>query len=85
MNTWNSWNGTCQSPVALLPDSATGAAIAHLTPPLRWIMILGGSNGLSTKEIANLAGVGLKVVKSMQVRGLTLIQKELLMGCGATS
>jgi DNA-directed RNA polymerase specialized sigma24 family protein len=85
MNTGNSWNGTCQSPVASLSDSATGTAIAHLPAPLRWIVILGGSNGLSTKEIANLAGVGLRVVKSMQVRGLALIRKELLNGCGATS
>lgn len=68
---------------AMLGDGVIGAAISHFQAPLRWVMILGEANGLSTKEIANLGGVSLKIVKSMQDRGRALIQKELLMGCGA--
>jgi DNA-directed RNA polymerase specialized sigma24 family protein len=79
MDTGNSRDRTCRSAAAMLRESAIGAAIAHLSAPLRWVMILGERNGLSTKEIANLAGVSLAAVKSMQGRGLALIQEELLM------
>jgi len=85
MNTIVLRNRLHGSPAARVRDNVLGAAIAHLPDIFRWVMILGGPSGLSTKEIANLAGVGLKVVKSMQGRGLALIQKELLIGCGAAS
>lgn len=61
------------------PDRATGAAIAHLPMLVRWIMLLGGQHGLSTKEIANLSGTSIKTVKSIQDRGHKLIESELQM------
>ena len=83
MSTGNSRNNSYRSPGAKLRDSALGAAIAHLPVPVRWIMILGAREGLSARDIANLAGVNIEVVKSLQGRGLALIQKELLCGCDA--
>lgn len=85
MKTRSHSNTAHRSSARLSGDGVIGAAIAHLKAPLRWVMILGEANGLSTKEIANLAGVSLKVVRSMQYRGLALIQRELMLGCGATS
>lgn len=69
---------TTQSPMDRLCDSAVGTAIAGLPAALRWVMLLGGQNGLSTREIATLAGVSTDVVKSTKHRGLTLIQRALL-------
>jgi DNA-directed RNA polymerase specialized sigma24 family protein len=66
-------------------DRALGAAIARLPATIRWIVILGERDGLSTREIADLAGVSLDLVKSMQAQGLALIQKDILIGCGAVS
>jgi len=83
MKTRSHSNKAHRSSAKLPGDGVIGAAIAHLKAPLRWVMILGETNGLSTKEIANLAGVSLKVVQSMQDRGLALIQRELLLGHGA--
>jgi len=85
MSTRNSPNKSHRSSAAVSRGGATEAAIAHLPAPLRWVMILGGHSGLSTKEIASLAGVSLRIVQSMQDRGLALIRKEFLMGCGAAS
>ena len=73
------------SPVDLARDNVIGAAIAHLPDIFRWVMILGGRNGLSTREIATLAGVSPRLIESTQNRGLTLIQKELLKYTRATS
>jgi DNA-directed RNA polymerase specialized sigma24 family protein len=42
-------------------------------------MILGERGGLTTGEIARLAGVSLDTVKAIQNRGRTLIQEEILM------
>jgi DNA-directed RNA polymerase specialized sigma24 family protein len=56
---------------------ATGWAIAHLPSPVRWVMLLGGQHGLSTKEIANLSGVSMQAVKAIQNRGRELIEAEL--------
>lgn len=78
-------NKAHRSSAKLPDDGVIGAAIAHLKAPLRWVMILGETNGLSTKEIANLAGVSLKVVQSMQDRGLALVHRELLLGHPATA
>lgn len=69
---------TTRSPMNKLRDSVIGTAIAGLPDALRWVMLLGGQNGLSTREIAVLAGVSPNVIKSTQHRGLTLIQKALL-------
>ena len=85
MNTGNAWNRTRRFPTAMLRDSAIGKAIARLPETLRWVMILGERNGLSTTEIANLAGVSPKVIESTQNRGLVLIQKELLIRVGVAS
>ena len=73
MNTRNSRNRTHQVLAAMLCDRANGAAIAHLPAPLRWVMILGEPNGLSTREIANLAGISIEAVISIQGRGLALM------------
>lgn len=69
---------TTQSPMDNLRDSAIGTAIAGLPDALRWVMLLGGQDGLSTREISVLAGVSPSVIKSTQRRGLTLIQNILL-------
>jgi DNA-directed RNA polymerase specialized sigma24 family protein len=79
MNIRHSQNRTCRPHAAMLRNGAISAAIAHLSAPLRWIMILGERSGLSTGEIAQLAGVSLEDVQRMQGRGRALIQKELLM------
>jgi DNA-directed RNA polymerase specialized sigma24 family protein len=58
-------------------NRATGVAMAHLPSPLRWIMLLGGQHGLSIKDIANLSGVSIKAIQSIQSRGFKLIETEL--------
>lgn len=70
-------NKVTQSRAGALRDSAIGTAIARLPKVLRWVMILGDRNGLSTREIATLAGVDPKVIESTQVRGLALVRREL--------
>jgi len=85
MNSEKSRNNARRSPAATLDDSALGAAIARLPATIRWIVILGGRNGLSTREIANLAGIDPELVKSMQGRGLALIHEDLLIQRGAAS
>ena len=57
--------------------SALAAAIARLPATVRWIVILGERDGLSPKDIANLAGVSLELVESMLDRGLAIIRKDL--------
>jgi DNA-directed RNA polymerase specialized sigma24 family protein len=84
MNTRHSAPNATRAPIRR--NRAIEAAIAHLQAPLRWVMILGERGGLSTGEIANLAGVGLEVVKSIQSRALALIERELQVrspGCRA--
>lgn len=66
------------TPIDAIGESAMGKAIARLPDALRWVMLLGGRNGLSICEIAALAGVSQKIVESTQHRGLALLQKELL-------
>ena len=78
MNTIVLRNRLHGSPAAAVLDNVLGAAIAHLPDIFRWVMILGGRDGLSIREIATLAGVSPKLIESTQNRGLTLIQKELL-------
>ena len=85
MNPENSRNNARRLPAATLDDSALGAAISRLPATIRWIVILGERNGLSTREIANLAGVSLELVKSMRGRGLALIQDDLVIQRGAAS
>ena len=85
MKTRSHSNKVHRSTATLSGDGIIGAAIAHLKAPLRWVMILSETDGLATKEIANLAGVSLKVVQSMQDRGLALVQRELLLGHGTTA
>ena len=80
MDTGNLRNGTRRSAAAILRDSAIGTAIAHLPDTLRWVMILGEDNGLSTRELADLTGVSCKVIESTHDQGLALIRKELLIG-----
>lgn len=77
MNLRHSLRRRLESPVDLLRDSALGTAISHLPDAMRWVMILGGRNGLSTDEIAALAGVSPKLVESTQHRGTMLVQREL--------
>lgn len=71
-------HGTIPSPMDMLRDSAIGTAIAGLPDALRLVLLLGGQDGLSTREIATLAGVSPKVIESTRNRGNTLVQKELM-------
>jgi DNA-directed RNA polymerase specialized sigma24 family protein len=66
-------------------DSALATEIARLPATVRWIVILGERDGLSPKDIANLAGVSLELVESMIARGLALIQKDLPIAPGEVS
>lgn len=61
------------------------AEIAHLPAAVRWIVILGERDGLSPKDIANLAGVSLELVKSMLGRGLAIIQQDIPIEPGESS
>lgn len=74
-----------QSAATVLRDAAIGAAIAHLPQALRWVMILAGRGGLSTNEIATLAGVSPKAIACTQTRGQALIEKELMTGVQTAS
>lgn len=65
--------------VGSLGSGAIGAAIAHLPQALRWVLMLGEKGGLSTKEIAALAGVSTDSIESTQNRGIALVQRELLL------
>lgn len=71
------------APVGILGSSALGAAIAHLPQALRWVLMLSEEGGLSTKEIAALAGVSPKSIESTQNRGIALVQRELLLKANA--
>ncbi len=70
-------------PASILGASAIGAAIAHLPEALRWVLMLGEEGGLSTNEIASLAGVSPKTIESTQNRGIALVQRELLLNANA--
>lgn len=69
---------TMPSPIGMLRDSALGTAIAGLPDALRLVLLLGGRDGLSTREIAALAGVSPAIIESTRNRGNTLVQKELM-------
>jgi len=60
----------------LLASDAGAAAISRLPELLRWIFILGEREGLSTVEIARLAGTSIEAIKSMRQRGLAIIRNE---------
>lgn len=66
-----------RSPVDLLRDNAFARAVSHLPDVMRWVMLLGGRDGLSTDEIATLSGVKRSVIDAMLSRGRALIQNEL--------
>lgn len=65
--------------------SARAAAIARLPATVRWIVILGERDGLSPKDISNLAGVSLELVESMLDLGVAIIRKDLPLAPGEVS
>ncbi len=67
-----------RDPASSRGSNVLGAAIAHLPQALRWVLMLGEKGGLSTKEIASLAGVSPETIEMTQNRGIALIQRELL-------
>lgn len=85
MRTQNARNRRLRSLAALPGSSANATAISRLPALLRWVMLLGGREGLSTNEIARLAGTSIEAVKSMQCRGLALIGRQRAIPCGGTS
>jgi len=85
MSTGDVRNNKPLAPADTLKDSDLSAAIARLPAIVRWIVILGERDGLSAREIANLAGVSLDLVKAMQSRGLALIQEDPLIQGGEAS
>jgi DNA-directed RNA polymerase specialized sigma24 family protein len=66
-------------PGIVASDEVFEEAISHLPTVVRWVMILSEREGLSTQELADLAGVRFDVVEATQSQGLALIQKEFLM------
>jgi len=68
-----------QSATEATSDRDFKSAIADLPDTIRWIVILGERDGLSSSEIAKLAGVSESLVEAMRQRGLALIQTELEM------
>jgi len=66
-------------PDIVASDAVFEEAISHLPTVVRWVMILSEREGLSTQELADLAGVRFEVVEATQSQGLALIQKEFLM------
>lgn len=85
MKTGNGQNNARGEPDETPKDSSMAMAIARLPATVRWLVILGERDGLSTGEIANLAGVSIALVKAMQDRGLALIQKDPLIGWSTVS
>lgn len=80
MHTRKSQSISPRTNAVILRERAVGTAITHLPDSLRWVMLLGERGGLSTREIADLAGVGSEEIEFAQDQGLSLIQKEFLQG-----
>jgi DNA-directed RNA polymerase specialized sigma24 family protein len=85
MDAVNIPNDAGKDPAGKSEASATADEIARLPATVRWIVILGERDGLSPKDIANLAGVSLELVESMLDRGLAIIQKDLPITPGEAS
>jgi DNA-directed RNA polymerase specialized sigma24 family protein len=85
MDAENIHNDAGKDPADKSEGSALTAEIAHLPAAVRWIVILGERDGLSPKDIANLAGVSLELVKSMLGRGLAIIQQDIPIEPGESS
>jgi DNA-directed RNA polymerase specialized sigma24 family protein len=68
-----------QLPEVVPDERALQSAIADLPQNVRLIVLLGGRDGLSTVEIARLAGVSVYLVKAMQSKGHALIETALQM------